>query len=39
VTVRPLPVVVGGRPPRQGRRPIVVEDAGSVDLDDVRVLS
>jgi hypothetical protein len=39
VTVRPLPVMVGGRPSRQGRRPIVVEDAGSVDLDHVRVLS
>ncbi|TDO35740.1 hypothetical protein EV643_12112 [Kribbella sp. VKM Ac-2527] len=39
VTVRPLPVMVGSRPPRQGRRPIVVEDAGSVDLNDVRVLT
>lgn len=38
VTIRPLPVVVGGRPPRQGRRPIVVEDAGSVDLTEVHVL-
>jgi hypothetical protein len=38
VTIRPLPVVVSGRPPRQGRRPIVVEDAGSVDLTEVHVL-
>lgn len=38
VTIRPLPVVVGSRQPRQGRRPIVVEDAGLVDLDEVHVL-
>jgi hypothetical protein len=31
--------VVYGRPPRAGRRPIVIEDAGLVDLDHVRVLS
>lgn len=39
VTVRPQPVVVAGRPPRPGRQPVVIEDAGSVDLADVRVLS
>ncbi|ADB29617.1 hypothetical protein Kfla_0495 [Kribbella flavida DSM 17836] len=39
VTVRPLPVVVADRPPREGRRPIVVEDAGPVDLGGVSVLS
>lgn len=38
VTVRPLSIIVDGRPPRQGRRPIVVEDAGLVDLTEVRVL-
>ncbi|QNE20285.1 hypothetical protein F1D05_23190 [Kribbella qitaiheensis] len=38
VTIRPLPVVVARQPPRPGRRPIVVEDAGSVDLAGVRVL-
>ncbi|TDD27239.1 hypothetical protein E1218_10970 [Kribbella turkmenica] len=39
VTVRTLPLVVHGRAPREGRRPIVIEDAGLVDLDHVRVLS
>jgi hypothetical protein len=39
VTVRPLPVEVAGRPPRTGRRPVVLENAGPVDLDEVRVLS
>lgn len=39
VTIRPLPVLVAGHPPRQDRRPVVLEDAGPVNLDDVRVLS
>ena len=38
VAIRPQPVVVAGRPSRQGRRPIVVEDAGLVDLEQVHVL-
>ncbi|WP_112241483.1 hypothetical protein [Kribbella monticola] len=38
VTVQPLPVEVGNPPPRRGRRPIVVEDAGSVDVSGVQVL-
>jgi hypothetical protein len=39
ITIRPLPVFVPDRPARSGRRPIVVEDADPIDLDDIRVLS
>lgn len=39
VTVRPQPVVVAGRAPRDGRRPVVIENAGEVDLADVRILA
>lgn len=39
ITIRPQPVRVAGRAPRDGRQPLVVEDAGTVDLEDVRVLA
>ncbi|GAB3814030.1 hypothetical protein [Kribbella italica] len=38
VTIRPLPIVVAHGTPREGRRPTVVENAGPVDLDHVRVV-
>jgi hypothetical protein len=38
VVIRPQPVCVAGRRPRAGRRPVVVEKAGTVDLGSVKVL-
>jgi hypothetical protein len=37
VVIRPEPVTVWGRPPRDGRQPIVVEGIDPADLPAVRV--